>query len=87
MMCVNSMPSFFISRAITSAACFWLSFSPLYATVGMLKMFCATSVQLYIPQSFFSYHVGSTFSFWNTFRNSGVSLNPAPGAAAQNSVG
>ena len=31
-------------------------------------------------QSFCSYHVGFTFSFWKTLRNSGVSQNPAPGA-------
>ena len=87
MMWVSSSPTFFISRAITSAACFCRSISPLYATVGRLKMFWAWSVALYRCQSFLSYHVGSTFSFWNTLRNSGVSLNPAPGAAAAHSVG
>ena len=38
-------------------------------------------MQSYQCQSFCSYQVGLTVSFWKTFRKSGVSEKPAPGAA------
>ena len=65
---------------MTSAACFCLSSSPLYATSGAFAKLAATSVALYQDQSVCCQAgILDTSSFWKMFRNSGVSEKPAPG--------